>query len=144
MPLLAWLCGLYQPGSCLDLSVTTHVPGWEARPYVGSLLKGSSSSVWTRQGIRGYIDPGEVQKEWQMPPSRPLPSQGAESRAQILSVHFQLCHLGPDPFLPCFFLLKKFFFFFFGRAMVAHAFNPSTWEAEAGGFLSSRPAWSTK
>jgi hypothetical protein len=22
--------------------------------------------------------------------------------------------------------------------------NPSTWEAEAGGFLSSRPAWSTK
>jgi hypothetical protein len=28
--------------------------------------------------------------------------------------------------------------------MVAHAFNPSTLEAEAGGFLSSRPAWSTK
>jgi hypothetical protein len=29
-------------------------------------------------------------------------------------------------------------------SVVAHAFNPSTWEAEAGGFLSSRPAWSTK
>ena len=28
--------------------------------------------------------------------------------------------------------------------MVLHAFNPSTWEAEAGGFLSSRPAWSTE
>jgi hypothetical protein len=28
--------------------------------------------------------------------------------------------------------------------MVAYAFNPSTREAEAGGFLSSRPAWSTK
>jgi hypothetical protein len=28
------------------------------------------------------------------------------------------------------------------RAVVAHAFNPSIWEAEAGGFLSSRPAWS--
>jgi hypothetical protein len=30
--------------------------------------------------------------------------------------------------------------------MVAHAFNPSTQEAEAeaDGFLSSRPAWSTK
>jgi hypothetical protein len=28
--------------------------------------------------------------------------------------------------------------------MVAHAFNPSTWEAEAGGFLSSRPAWTTE
>jgi hypothetical protein len=31
-----------------------------------------------------------------------------------------------------------------GWAMVAHSFNPSTWEAEAGGFLSSRPAWSTE
>jgi hypothetical protein len=30
------------------------------------------------------------------------------------------------------------------RAVVVHAFNPSTWEAEAGGFLSLRPAWSTK
>jgi hypothetical protein len=28
--------------------------------------------------------------------------------------------------------------------MLAHAFDPSTWEAEAGRFLSSRPAWSTK
>jgi hypothetical protein len=27
---------------------------------------------------------------------------------------------------------------------VVHAFNPSTREAEAGGFLSSRPAWSTE
>ena len=27
---------------------------------------------------------------------------------------------------------------------MAHAFNPSTWEAEAGRFLSSRPAWSTE
>ena len=24
---------------------------------------------------------------------------------------------------------------------MAHAFNPSTWETEAGGFLSSRAAW---
>jgi hypothetical protein len=29
-------------------------------------------------------------------------------------------------------------------AVVTHAFNPSTWEAEAGGFLSLRPAWSTE
>jgi hypothetical protein len=28
--------------------------------------------------------------------------------------------------------------------VVAHAFNPSTREAEAGGFLSSRTAWSTE
>ena len=30
------------------------------------------------------------------------------------------------------------------RAVVVHAFNLSTWEAEAGGFLSSRPTWTTK
>jgi hypothetical protein len=29
-------------------------------------------------------------------------------------------------------------------SVVVHAFNPSTWEAEAGRFLSSRPAWSTE
>jgi hypothetical protein len=28
--------------------------------------------------------------------------------------------------------------------VVAHAPNPSTWEAAAGRSLSSRPAWSTK
>ena len=28
--------------------------------------------------------------------------------------------------------------------MVAHTFNPSTWEAEADGSLSVRPAWPTK
>ena len=27
---------------------------------------------------------------------------------------------------------------------MAHAFNPRTWEAETGGFLSSGPAWSTE
>ena len=30
------------------------------------------------------------------------------------------------------------------QVVVVHAFNPSTREAEAGGFPSSRPAWSTK
>jgi hypothetical protein len=38
------------------------------------------------------------------------------------------------------FTLKKYL----SQAVVAHAFNPSTWEAEAGRFLSLRPAWSTK
>jgi hypothetical protein len=28
------------------------------------------------------------------------------------------------------------------QAVVVNTFNPSTWEAEAGRFLSSRPAWS--
>jgi hypothetical protein len=32
----------------------------------------------------------------------------------------------------------------FKLGVVVHAFNPSTWEAEAVGFLSSRSAWSTK
>jgi hypothetical protein len=32
----------------------------------------------------------------------------------------------------------------FGWAVVVHAFNPSTWEAEVGRFLSLRPAWSIK
>jgi hypothetical protein len=31
-----------------------------------------------------------------------------------------------------------------GRAVVVHTFSPSTWEAEAGRFLSSKPAWSTE
>jgi hypothetical protein len=45
---------------------------------------------------------------------------------------------------------KVFLFFVFllkgycSPGIVVHTFNPSTWEAEAGGFLSSRPAWSTK
>ena len=34
--------------------------------------------------------------------------------------------------------------YFLSQAVVAHTFNPSTREAEAGGFLSSRPAWSAK
>jgi hypothetical protein len=31
-----------------------------------------------------------------------------------------------------------------GWAVVVHTFNPSTWEAEAGRYLSLRPAWSTE
>ena len=33
---------------------------------------------------------------------------------------------------------------YISQALVAQFFNPSTCEAEAGGFLSLRPAWSTK
>jgi hypothetical protein len=40
------------------------------------------------------------------------------------------------------YIFKPLIISVFSRAVVAHAFNPSTWEAEAGGFLSSRPAWS--
>ncbi len=45
------------------------------------------------------------------------------------------------PVVTCGFWVKEELF---EPGVVAHAFNPSTWEAEAGGFLSSRPAWSTK
>ena len=30
------------------------------------------------------------------------------------------------------------------HAVVAHTYNPSTWEVETNGFLSLRPAWSTE
>jgi hypothetical protein len=52
--------------------------------------------------------------------------------------------------------LKNFFIYIFNDILfrwlkmylwpgvVVHTFNPRTWEAEAGRFLSSRPAWSTK
>jgi hypothetical protein len=32
---------------------------------------------------------------------------------------------------------------FRSQAVVAHVFNPSTWEAEKGALLSLRPVWST-
>jgi hypothetical protein len=41
-------------------------------------------------------------------------------------------------------LLKKNLFFFLSPVVVAHTFNPCTWEEEAGGSLSSRPAWPTE
>ena len=30
------------------------------------------------------------------------------------------------------------------KPVVVHTFNPNTWEAEAGGSVSSKPAWSIK
>ena len=55
--------------------------------------------------------------------------------------HLYTCKINKCKFLFYVINLKKDLF---SRVVVAHAFNPSTWEAEEGGFLSSRPAWSTK
>jgi hypothetical protein len=56
---------------------------------------------------------------------------GKELRVTLLTTCFVNC---------CF----KYKFRNKGRAVVAHAFDPSTWEAEAGRFLSSKPVWSTE
>jgi hypothetical protein len=46
----------------------------------------------------------------------------------------------PTPGLGFFSIFKSLTY----QVVVAHTFIPSTWEAEAGRFLSSRPAWSTE
>jgi hypothetical protein len=70
-------------------------------------------------------------------------------------IYIYICNLvdGTEPQKRLYFFSLNFLYFlrekFFikelpHRAVVAHAISPSTWEAEAGGFLSSRPAWFTK
>jgi major histocompatibility complex class I len=62
------------------------------------------------------------------------PKEGENTKDKGRKKHFQQNHRRKSP------QLKEAS----GPDLVAHAFNPSTREAEAGGFLSSRPAWSTK
>jgi hypothetical protein len=47
---------------------------------------------------------------------------------------------GPNPCLSAGYVYSSKEKLLFIRAVVAHTFNPSTWEAEAGGFLNSRTA----
>jgi hypothetical protein len=53
----------------------------------------------------------------------------------------QLSDSFPQEFLSLLYVFKNKLY---KPGVVAHAFNPSTWEAEAGRFLSLRPDWSTK
>jgi hypothetical protein len=53
---------------------------------------------------------------------------------------YPLSHLSS----PAYFFLSHYLQKHGVLGMVAHTFNPSTREAEAGGFLSLRPAWSTE
>jgi hypothetical protein len=47
-------------------------------------------------------------------------------------------------YTPRLYLSNRVLLSFILRKNRPHAFNPSSWEAEAGRFLSLRPAWSTK
>jgi hypothetical protein len=60
-------------------------------------------------------------------------------KAALIPQVTALCHLAFDLTL-----LLSFIKGMCKPGMVAHAFNPGTREAEAGGFLNLRPAWSTK
>jgi hypothetical protein len=71
-------------------------------------------------------------KEQKVPSSKSLLRLPAKGMAQFKGTCIPTSRFGLEVDLP--------------PGVVAHAFNPSTWEAEAeaGRFLSSRPAWSTK
>ena len=56
-----------------------------------------------------------------------------------LDQHIMYVHIHIQKESGGFFSFKKSY----QQGVVAHTFNPSTWEAEAGGFLSSRPACCT-
>jgi hypothetical protein len=78
-----------------------------------------------------HHDPGKFYKRHLIEVQRfsPLPSRWEHGgiQAGMVQVKLKVLHL----------YLKA------GQAVVAHVFNPSTWGrgAEAGGFLSLRPAW---
>ena len=80
--------------------------------------------------------PLEQRVEVSAPPAPRLPAQCHASGHDDNGLNLRTSKSGPIKCFP----VKEF-----PQQMVAaHTFNPSTWEAEAGGFLSSRPAWYTK
>jgi hypothetical protein len=69
-------------------------------------------------------------------------------RAQGEARGWRMAGTHATPLAVCQMRLFRAVFIIMKRSVVlgvmAHTFNPSTWEAEAGGFLSSRPAWFTE
>lgn len=65
---------------------------------LGPYLKDLLAQYGQDRELKGIWTQGEVQKGIRL--GRPLPSQGTEARAQILSAHVQLCSLGLVPFCP--------------------------------------------
>jgi hypothetical protein len=99
---------------CFD-TVSLFSPGWPGTCYVsqaGHKLRDKSTHVPMGTGTHIYTYPSPF------PPSH--------THKYVLSLTLSHIHLNN----------------FLSWAVVAHAFIPSTWEAEVGGFLSSRPAWS--
>lgn len=61
-----------------------------------------------------------------------------------LILHAMWSHVNIDPDHDPHIQQKNLLFHLEDRGVVTHICNPSTGDAEAGGSLSSRPAWSTK
>jgi hypothetical protein len=69
------------------------------------------------------------------------PPHPASRRLKLRPSHCAASVLPPEPSTPPQLLHSKIIS---ELGVVAHAFDPSAQEAEAGGFLSLRPAWSSR
>jgi hypothetical protein len=120
-----------------------HLPHWHQRPLMGvrhcqmALCK-ISLNIWggSIYGLHSFIqDTHKAQKQMWEPHIIKASSAGAKGRALAAIV----LRLPKSEDLEYESKRRPG-----GGGLKAHAFNPSTWEAEAGRFLSSRPAWSTE
>jgi hypothetical protein len=94
-------------------------PWWEAWYYIIGMTAGMEQEAGSRKITSSITN--MKQKKWT---GRQVRIQFVKAYAYGISFSLKSTENGP--------------------VVVVHAFNPSTWEAKAGGFLSSRTAWSTK
>jgi hypothetical protein len=94
-----------------------------ANDLVTFLLSEGTDLIKILPSLDHYLSLGQMSPIWHLQGPSPT-SQMCTYNIQILQLYFKNSYLLPG--------------------VVAHAFNSSTWEAEACGFLSSRPTWSTK